>query len=1129
MAEHSRGVLMEQDSAVQDPAAIVQLARDAGIELRVEGARLRFRAPDGALTPALREMLRSRRDALIAQLRAEAAADRKTGGIGANQRGLWFLNRLAPASAAYNVGFAARIHGPVDVQLLHEAVQVLVDRHESLRTIYPEVAGEPARVVVGYQPVDFVYRASAVASDDELREAVVAEYARPFDPATGPLFRAALFEESAQSAVILLAAHHLAVDGTSLFVLLDELFAAYAALADGQPIPLRAVETQFTDFVEWQQVAVKRDGGDAVFWKDALTPPPTPLDLFPDRPRPAVPRLNGRTLRSTLDAAISSRVARLAKEEETTEFVVLLALWFSFLHRLTSHDDVTVGTPVHGRSSVRFDRTVGDLINMVPLRMRDIGPRSLRTLLRDAHRTTMQSLSHQDFPLPWMTELTAGGRNTIATPFQSLFVLQDFSQFGDIQRLFLGDECERITLGGLTLSPFPFDQQEGQFDLSLEACRTGDTLACVWKYDTDLFDESTVRRHIDEYRTFVADALQRPDTPIAALEILPAEQRAQLDAWNETQREYPDATLPRLIEEQAARCPGAIAVSAPDGDYTYGELVFQAKRIATQLRSMGVRAGDRVAVMVPRVRAMVASLLGVLGTGATYVPVDALYPAARVSYMLEDSRSKVVIGHGAVPLEINAMTPVFDVAKVGDAAPEAAAPEPFTDVDRNATAYVIYTSGSTGKPKGVAVQHRSLVNFLTSMADRPGFGATDSLLAVTTISFDIAGLELYLPLITGGRVVIASEEDVVDGRRLAERLRDDQITVLQATPATWKLMLESGWTGQPGLRSLCGGEALSESLADELCSRTAELWNLYGPTETTVWSTTERIRPGEQILVGRPIANTTAYVLDSAGRRTPIGVPGELWIGGDGVAAGYVDRPELTAERFIDSPFREGERLYRTGDLVRFTPDGRIQHLGRLDNQVKVRGYRIELGEIEARLIAHPDVADAVVVALNDRLFAYLVARDAMPDADNLRAWAGTTLPEYMVPAAFIPMDALPLTPNGKVDRRALPEPAVAAELDRSARLMPGTPTEVDLAGIWSAILEVEDPRLEDSFFELGGHSLLAARMVAAIRDRFGVNLPVRTVFESFGLGALARRVDDELTVNMPADAGPTALETFEF
>ena len=1119
-------------------AETMQRARAAGVELWVEGRRLRFRAPPDALTPELREALREEREKIVTLLRSEAESTRTIGAISANQQGLWLLSQLAPDSAAYHVAASLRLEGAVVPALLEEALQVVVDRHETLRTTYGERESLPVRVVTGHCPADLRLVDASTWSVAQLEAAVTADYARPIDIAAGPIFRATLYAQSKHHHVLLLAIHHLAVDGTSLVLLIEELFGTYAALASGTTLPAREEAASYGEFVEWQQAAMPGAEDQRRFWANVLTPPPPPLELPTDRARARTPALRGSTVWRTLDPSTTSRLRALARAEGVTEYVLLLSFWFVLLRRLSGLADITVGTPVAGRPAARFARTVGDFVNMLPLRVRDLQGVAFRELVQHVRQVVLDAMARQDAPLSsLMEDRGARGEQAAGPPFRTLFVVQDFARSSSIARLFSAHDSASVVFGPLAVRQYPINQQEGQFDLSLDVWPRDEELLCCWRFDRDLFERATIERWTDTFAALVRSVLSDPSASIDVVSVLSSAELAQLDAWNGTTRDVPQAeSVPALIAAQAARTPEAVAVTAADGQYTYAALLARAQAMAARLRAAGVAPGDRVGVLVPRGRDLVVALLGVLGSGACYVPLDPQFPAVRLQYMLDDAGAVALVGTASAAAEIVWAGPVVEVDLDPDLGmwDEGTAPL-FTEVAPTALAYVIYTSGSTGQPKGVAVSHGSVVNFLAAMAQAPGLTATDVLLAVTTVTFDIAGLELFLPLTVGARVAIAAESEVGDPVALAARCEADGITVLQATPATWKLLLASGWPGKADLRAFCGGEALPESLADALGPRVGSLWNLYGPTETTIWSTGERWTGGP-VLIGRPIANTTCYVLDPAGQRVPIGVPGELWIGGAGVAAGYWRREALTADRFRASPFRAGERIYGTGDLVRMRADGRLQHLGRLDQQVKVRGYRIELGEVEARLRAHPEVRDAVVVAQAERLVAYVVPRgespSAAPTAETLRAWLGAVLPAYMIPAVVVPLDALPLTANGKVDRKALPAVNAQASAVAHARTVPASHIELTLAQMWREILDVAEPCLEDSFFALGGHSLLAVRIVAAIRDRLGTEIPLLTVFEHPTLGALAVAVEQTVTRsggNESSTMGAVALETIEF
>ncbi|MBV7338365.1 amino acid adenylation domain-containing protein [Chloroflexi bacterium TSY] len=614
-------------------------------------------------------------------------------------------------------------------------------------------------------------------------------------------------------------------------------------------------------------------------------------------------------------------------------------------------------------------------------------------------------------------------------------------------------------------------------------------------FNTDLYRHETIQHWIACYETLLTSIAANPAQPLATLNLLPAVARERiLVDWNQTQHEYPsDQSVHQLFIQQAMRTPDAIAVVADQQSYTYGELNHRSNQVANYLRSCGVQREMLVGICLERSLDLVVGLLGILKTGAAYVPMDPIYPAQRLAYMIADAQMEFILTEQSLANELGEHNAVIicidsDWAKIEEQA------DTFVQVEAEPEnlAYVIYTSGSTGNPKGVQIPHRALTNFLCSMQREPGIKPDDVLVSVTTISFDIAALELYLPLITGARLVVIDPETATDGRVLADELKRHGATVMQATPATWRLLLESGWTGRDGLKMLCGGEALPVDLVQKLLMFEGELWNMYGPTETTIWSTTHRILPEETtISIGRPIANTQIYLLDKHLQPVSPGVVGELYIGGDGLARGYLNRDELTAEKFGQHPFDESPnaRLYATGDLARYLPDGRIECLGRSDSQVKLRGFRIELGEIEATLNQQAGIRQAAVVVCEDgpgdkRLVAHLVAEEEQPSVSELRNGLRQYLPEYMIPATFIFLDAMPLTQNGKVDRKALPAPDGQEVLSEQEYVAPQTPVEIELASIWSDILNAPQVGLHDNFFDLGGHSLLATRMIVRLRDR---------------------------------------------
>ena len=645
------------------------------------------------------------------------------------------------------------------------------------------------------------------------------------------------------------------------------------------------------------------------------------------------------------------------------------------------------------------------------------------------------------------------------------------------------------------------------------------------RFNTDLFEAGTIQRWLGHWKILLEAMAANPAQTISALPMLNESERRQLLVeWNDTKRDFPQAEcLHQLFEAQAQHSPDAVAVIFEDQGLTYRELNQRANQLAHHLKTEGVGPETLVGVFMDRSLEMLVGLLGILKAGGAYVPLDPNFPPERLKFILEDAGATVLLTQPSLLKTLPKVAPSANEAPGVQSAKIICVDRAFTTFDNQSKinpdgavqphnlAYVLYTSGSTGKPKGVQISHRALVNFLTSMKREPGFAATDILLAVTTLSFDIAGLELWLPLVLGARVVITRADVAMDGRQLAAKLAESKATVMQATPATWRMLMEAGWVGDPRLKILCGGEAWSEELARQLLSRCGSLWNMYGPTETTIWSAATKVESPQVPLIGRPIANTRFHVLDARLQPVPVGVPGELHIGGDGLARGYLNRPELTAEKFIPDPFSQepGARVYKTGDLVRCQPNGRIEFLGRMDHQVKIRGFRIELGDVEAALHQHPNLSDLVVVAKegvagSKQLVAYVVARQApIPTAGELRGFLKEKLPDYMIPSSFVVLEALPLTPNGKVDRKALPEPQ--SQLPGSTFVPPKTPAEIAVAKIWCEVLGLEQVGLHDDFFELGGHSLLATKLISRLETFHGVEAKLRDIFDSPTVAAMSK------------------------
>jgi amino acid adenylation domain-containing protein len=1062
------------------------------------------------------------------------------------QQRLWFFDQLEPGRSVYNVPVPVRIEGNLRVAVLASALREIVRRHESLRTRFAMVDGAPVQVIAApgpeRLPVVDLRSLTGPARDREVQRLTEEDARLPFDLSSGPLWRTSLLCLGSEEHVLLSTMHHIVIDGWSMEVLGREVRALYLSFLAGERSPLPELPVQYADYAAWQRgwLCGQVLAGELAYWRQQLAGAPPLLELPWDRPRPAVQSLRGALREVRLSLDLSERLIGFGRREGATTFIALLAAFQALLARLSGQAEVSVGAPVAGRAQVETEGLIGFFVNTLVLRTDLSGDPSFRELLTRVRETALQAHAHQDLPFEKLVEELSPQRSLSYAPlFQTLLMLQNAARGGELE------------LPGLRPTSLRAHSGTAKFDLTLDMEDSPEGLRGVLEYSTDLFDGATICRWAGHFTRLLEGAVAAPGERLSMLPLLSEPERLQLSVeWNDTAVEVPEAPVHRLFEAQVERTPAAVAVVFDSEVLTYRDLNARANRLARHLRGLGVGPGALVGIALERSLDLPVAVLGVLKSGGAYLPLDPAYPAERLSFMLRDSQVPVVLSQLclAASLPEYGGTVVFldgeDLIGEEGSFEGGAGPEDL--------AYVIYTSGSTGRPKGVQVQHRALTNFLLAMGHEPGLSPEDVLLAVTSLSFDIAALELYLPLLIGARLEIAPRDVAKDGMRLLQLLRGSGSTVVQATPSTWRLLLEAGWEESDRLRkALTGGEALTAELATLLGRRADELWNVYGPTETAVWSTVLRVagETGPTLAIGRPIANTCVYIVDCWGAPAPIGVPGELCIGGMGVACGYLDRPELTADRFVPDPWgaAPGLRLYRTGDLARLRPDGILEFLGRIDNQVKIRGFRIELGEIEAALGLHPAVAQAAVVARDDRgdlrLVAYLSpgpgyepgpgrgsallrplpesGRDEVT-AHQLRAQLAEALPAYMLPSAFVALPSLPLTPNGKLDRKALPglEPWHAAELSMAAAPIE-RPIEDAVRAIWAQTLRGESPERNESFFELGGHSLLAMQLVTRLRDAFQADLGVRDIFEAPTVAGLAQKIEERLRSGHDFQASP--------
>ncbi|HEU4327751.1 MAG TPA: amino acid adenylation domain-containing protein, partial [Roseiflexaceae bacterium] len=1054
------------------------------------------------------------------------------------QQGMLFHTAYAAEEGVYVTQVVLTLEGQLVAEALKRAWQTTVERHAVLRTAFVwEHYDKPFQIVQRQVSLPWRYEdwrhLDAGAQEEQQRAFLEQDLRGGFGLKQAPLLRLTLLRLGENTHRLIWSLHHLLMDGWSLPLVLNEVLTLYHAQVRGAPAQLPPARP-YREYIAWLQ-AQDMDAAQA-FWRRRLAGFRAPTPLVVDQALPSTAGPASTEEQSLeLPRAVSAALQDLVRRQGLTMSTLVQGAWAILLSRYSGEPDVLFGVTVSGRPAELpgVEQMVGLFINTLPMRVQVAPEQPLAELLGTilAHQ-----LEAQQFEYSPLVEIQGWSEVPRGQPlFESFVLFENYPASG------AGaggpGQLSVTTHRGVERTNYP---------LNLIAT-AGEELELRLNYDRRRFGPAAIGRMLGHLATLLTAVAAESGVRVGDLPLLTAEERQQLlSGWNATQTAYPAASLPELFAQQAARTPHSRAVSFGDQTLTYAELAAEADRLAERLRGAGVGPEMPVGVFLERSAAMPVALLAVLKAGGAYLPLDPSFPRDRLAWMLEDSGAPILLTSHSL---IEQLPPHrAQVICVDEAHPPSSTRLPEAPSGEQ-LAYVIYTSGSTGRPKGVMVPHRALSNFLLAMQTCPGLGPDDTLLAVTTLSFDIAALELFLPLSVGAHVVLADRAAATDGHLLAGLLRRWRASVMQATPATWSMLLEAGWTDGTGLTVLCGGEALPPTLAGRLLDAGVRLWNMYGPTETTIWSLVDPVEARDAaITIGRPIANTSVYVLDQQLNPVPVGVPGQLYIGGDGVARGYWNRPELTAERFVPNPFgaegwglRAGEenqkpgadnsklktqnsKLYKTGDLVRYREDGRLEFLGRTDFQVKLRGFRIELAEIEAALLDHPQVRAAVVALREDRpgdqrLVGYLIPAEPDREAGGLRLEVGELstqqaalkahlrerLPEYMIPGTFMLLERFPLTPNGKIDRRALPTPEQPADGGRLE--LPRTPLEAMLAGIWADVLHLPQVGIRDSFFDLGGHSLLATQLTARARATLGVDLTLRTLFQHPTVAELAEQV----------------------
>ena len=1045
--------------------------------------------------------------------KAMANGNRLTFPVSVTQRQFWLIHQLVPDSPAYNIPSVFRIQGDLDIAVLEKSLNKIIQRHEIFRTTFDTVNGEPLQVVAKEMLVDFTIKdlrnLPRSKMKKEVDEIIQTEVARPFKLTQGPLLRAMTLELPDNENIFFLIMHHIITDLHTKNNFFSELSVVYNSNINKVADILPEVKQKYSDYTLWQQDWIRSTEFSSMFtyWKKQLEGQSGYLNFLPDRPRPSVLSLQGDAVSFKLSPALTADLKELSRKEKVSFFTTMLSAYYVLLYRYSGEKDITAGVPFANRRQPEFKDVMGCFINILPISINFADDLSFREVLKQVRKAMFGAHKHQEVTFEIMVEELRLKRDLSYNPIY---------QFG-----FTFFPPGELELEGLDIESVKIHNQSSKLDMFLEMWETGTGMGGLIEYNTDIFDEATIERFTGNYKKLLESIITDPANPVSALPILTEPEKKQLlEEWNTTEMAYPETScLHQLFEKQVVQTPDASAVVFENQELTYKELNQKANNLAHYLRKIGVGPEVLVGVFIDRSIEMIVGLLGILKAGGAYVPLDPDFPKQRIEYMIERSEALAILTQKKLVMELpETQAKVISLDEKWDEISKESDETPETDVKPENLAYVMFTSGSTGLPKGVQVHHKAVVNFIVSMSQLPGLTRKDVLLAVTTLSFDISILELFLPISVGSKLAIISREDALDGKKVIETLERLAVTAMQATPATWRLLLAAGWEGSNQLKILCGGEAVPKDLISELITRAASVWNMYGPTETTIWSTCYHLTdPEGPILIGRPIGNTSIYILDKQMQPVPIGAAGEIYIGGDGVTRGYLKDPEKTAEVFVPDSFSNNPdmRIYNTGDFGRYLPDGNIECLGRVDNQVKVRGFRIELGEIEFVLSQHPLVRQIAVSAKEDafgsmRLVGYIVPKTGEnPSVESLRSFLGDKLPYYMIPDIFVYLEALPLTPNEKIDRKALPDPEETRPDLEQNFVAPTTNFEKSLADIWSQVLKLDRVGVEDNFFDLGGNSLLSVQVSARLQQVLGLEVSVIKLFQYSTIRTLSGYLND--------------------
>lgn len=1057
------------------------------IQLIAAGQQIRVRAPKNTMTPQISQAIAQNRDQLLMHLHQlqlhessrqnplQKVTTTQKIPLSLNQQRLWLIHKLYQQQDPYSVPQAFAIFGSLDITILEKSLSHIILRHQILRTVFYEEDG------VAYQKVLDPYAVelpctfiSQDISDEEKINKVTHEEAYTSFELDKNMLRFRLLQLNQNHHVLFLILHHCICDGSSLSILQKELIECYDAYTNSRPPQLADLPIQYSDFALWQRQWINDKTVTLLldYWKNKLQGIQS-LPFATDHVRPSQPTFRGNSITFTIEAQLLAKFKTLLRQQNCTLFMGLLAIYKILLSRYTNERDIVVGFPIACRNHPALQNLIGFVVNTVALRTKLDDKYSFNQTLQTVRQGSLETQAYQDMPFEKLVE--------------NLSVDRDPSRFAIFQNAFALQQnwLKKFEVSGITFQPLRLKRLRSRFDFQLLFEEVGDQLLGCWEYSVDLFEEATIKRMTTHFTQLLKSALASPDLPITQLQMLTENEKRQLLVeFNNTQADHPQHLVHELFAIQTQKTPDNIAIECQNHQLTYRELNAKAAQLARVLTN---NHRQIIAIMAERSIDMVVGLLAILKAGAAYLPIDPDYPQQRIDYMLQDAKVDILLTTKNVKT-ISAKTVIY----IDN--PQIQQPS-TTDTTNSCELFnIIYTSGSTGAPKGVKVKHTSVANLLCHFQHQLKITAQDTLLSVTTICFDISVLEIFLPLICGAKTIIATKDEVTNNSTLQQKL--SSATIVQATPSLWRSLVQSGWKGHMHLKIVCGGEELSAALAHELLQRCNCLWNVYGPTETTIWSTSCHVKSANHFNIGKPIANTQVYVVQNDNHLCAIGIPGELCISGSGLAQGYLHRPQLTQEKFIDNPYQNGKKMYKTGDLVRWSPYGDIEFIGRIDHQVKIRGFRIEPGEVETTLQQHPQIDNVVVTAKQDEnkhqfLVAYIATTQKNIDS-QLRLWLQDKLPQYMIPSYFVTLDALPLTANKKVDRKALPQNFIHQNEDY---IVPQNHTEEQLLQIWQQVLHITQISVNDNFFELGGHSLSAMVAVSRIQKKFSVDLPLHILF----------------------------------